>query len=193
MLFSMFSHGFEKNKIQYADDDYEPVRLLFRLRIPSLVIGLLLGLILSFSTSRFEDVLITDVSVAFFIPFVVYLASAVGTQTQSIYARDLKTGKAKFKKYLLKEGALGLLFGTLFAAVIAPVVFLWLKSAPLAVSVALSTFGATAAAPVIALIVTEMLQLEHRDPAVGAGPIATVIQDTVSIVIYGLIASAILL
>jgi Mg/Co/Ni transporter MgtE len=37
------------------------------------------------------------------------------------------------------------------------------------------------------------LQLEHSDPAVGAGPIATVVQDTVSILIFGFIASAIIL
>jgi len=34
----------EKEKIQYADDDTEPVKFLLRLRIPSLVIGLLLGI-----------------------------------------------------------------------------------------------------------------------------------------------------
>ena len=54
-------------------------------------------------------------------------------------------------------------------------------------------FAAVLVAPLVALLVTETLQLEHSDPAVGSGPIATVIQDTLSILIFGLIASAIIL
>ena len=183
----------DKDAIKYADDDTESVRFLLRLRIPSLAVGLLLGLVLSFVTSRFEEVLAANISVAFFIPFVVYLAAAVGAQTQSIYVRDLKTGKASFRKYLFKEGALGIILGAIFGLVTAFIIGLWFGSKELAMAVALSTFGAVALAPLIALVVTEILQLEHTDPAVGAGPIATVIQDTVSVLIYGLIASAIIL
>ncbi|MFA5136079.1 MAG: magnesium transporter [Patescibacteria group bacterium] len=182
-----------KEKIQYADDDHEPVALLLRLRLPSLLIGLSLGLGLSFVTSRFEDVLNKNIQVAFFIPFVVYLASAVGEQTQSIYARDLKSGKASFRKYLIKESFLGLILGLIFSLIILPIIMIWFGSSKLAYTVCFATFGAVATAPLIALLVTELLQLEHTDPAVGAGPLATVIQDTVSVVIYGFIASAILL
>ena len=182
-----------KDKIRYAEDDTEPVKLLLRLRIPSLVIGLLLGLVLSFVTSRFEHVLSENISVAFFIPFIVYMADAVGTQTQNIYARDLKTGKADFKKYLIKESALGIILGLIFGAIIAPVIIFWFNSTQLALAVSLATFGAIATAPLIALAVTELLQLEHSDPAAGAGPIATVIQDTASVIIYGVIATLIIL
>jgi magnesium transporter len=60
-------------------------------------------------------------------------------------------------------------------------------------AVSVSLFGAVATAPLIALSVTQIFKLEHTDPATGTGPIATVIQDTVSVLIYGFIASAILL
>lgn len=183
----------KKDDIEYADDDKETIFTLLRLRIPSLVLGLVLGIALSFVTSRFEEVLAKNISVAYFIPFVVYMADAVGTQTQNIYSRDLKTGKARFKKYLLKESILGIVLGLLFGLVIFPIVFLWFGTFDLAIAVSVSTFGAIASAPLIALLVTEILQLDHLDPAVGAGPIATVIQDTASILIYGLIATAIIL
>lgn len=182
-----------KEKIEYADDDHESIKTLLRLRIPSLVVGLLLGIFLSFATSRFEEVLAKNISVAFFIPFVVYMADAVGTQTQNIYSRDLRSGKARFKKYLLKESILGIALGLIFGLIIFPIINLWFHSFDLALAVSLSTFGAIASAPLIALLITEVLQLEHYDPAVGAGPIATVIQDTASILIYGFIATAIIL
>ncbi len=181
------------NKIRYADDDTESVRFLMRLRVPSLAIGLLLGLGLSFLTSRFEEVLTTHVAITFFIPFIVYIAAAVGTQTQSIYVRDLESGRADFKTYLVKETALGILLGVIFSVITAAIVMLWFNSPNLTMAISLSVFGAVASAPLIALVVAELFQLEHTDPAVGAGPISTIIQDAASVLIYGLTASAILL
>ena len=183
----------KKDSIEYVDDDTEPVKTLLRLRIPSLFVGLVLGIFLSFMTSRFEEVLAKNISVAYFIPFVVYVADAVGTQTQSIFSRDLRSGKARFKKYLFKEGMLGLIFGLIFSFIIFPIVFFWFKSFDLAFAVGLSVFCAILSAPLIALFITEIFELIHIDPAASSGPIATVIQDTISVLIYGVIASLILL
>ena len=179
--------------IEYADDDEDSIMYLARLRIPSLVIGLVLGFALSFLTSRFEQVLAKDIRIAFFIPFIVYMADAVGTQTQGIYVRDLRTGKASFKKYLLKESALGFVLGLGSSILSGVVTYIWFRSYDIVLAVSLSMFAAVLVAPLVALLVTEILQLEHSDPAVGSGPIATVIQDTLSILIFGLIASAIIL
>ncbi len=180
-------------KIQYAEDDKEPVTLLLRLRVPSLVLGLLLGLFLSFITSKFEIVLAQNILFLFFIPFIVYLADAVGTQTQNIFVRDLKTGRSNFKIYLLKESFIGLAFALLFGLLTLFIVLFWLKSLQLALAVSLGIFGAVTSAPIIALTISQILQLEREDPAVWSGPITTVVQDTISVVIYGLIASAIFL
>lgn len=73
----------------------------------------------------------------------------------------------------------------------AVVTFVWLQSAQLTLAVSLATFAAITTSPIVALIVTELLQLEHTDPAVGAGPIAAVIQDGISVLLFGLIASVI--
>ncbi|OGD87711.1 hypothetical protein A3A54_00875 [Candidatus Curtissbacteria bacterium RIFCSPLOWO2_01_FULL_39_62] len=181
------------NKIIYADDDTTPVNRLIRMRLPSLIIGLTLGLLLSFLTSRFEEVLSTNIEVAFFIPFIVYMAAAVGVQTQTIYTRDLRTGKANFQKYLIKETLLGFFIALASGLIVAVVTLVWFDSPKLSLAVSLGMFGTIVLAPLVALIVTELLQLEKTDPAVSGGPIATVIQDALSIMIYGFIASAILL
>lgn len=177
----------------YADDDTESVRLLLRLRIPPLVIGLFLGLGISLLTSKFEEVLTSRVHVAFFIPFIVYIADAIGTQTQTIYARDLRSGHAKFSTYLLKESALGIILGSLFGLICYGVIILWLKDSLLALSVGVAVASVVVVAPLIALVVTEFLNDLHEDPAVGSGPITTVIQDAISIFLYGTIVTSILL
>lgn len=180
---------YKRDTIVYADDDNVSILNLIRLRFPPLVLGLLLGILLSIVASRFEEVLALDVRIAFFIPFIVYMADAVGTQTQTIYSRDLRTGKASFKKYLYKESVLGLLLGLISGCISAIVTLLWFNSVQLTASVSIAMFTSIALAPLVALLVTEVLQLEHKDPAVGAGPLATVIQDTLSVLIYGIVSS----
>lgn len=183
----------KNKKILLIDDDLYTVRRLAWMRAPSLIIGLVMGFALSFVTSRFEQVLEKNISVAFFIPFIVYMADAVGTQTQAIYTRDLGNGTAKFSTYLFKESGLGIIMGIFFGCVTFLIITTWFQSMMLATAVSLATFFAISTAPIVAILVTEVLQLEHQDPAIGAGPIATVIQDAVSILVYGAIASWILL
>ena len=180
-------------KTIYADDDTEPVSLLLRLRIPPLLVGLVLGIGISFLTSRFEDVLKTNVHVAFFIPFIVYLADAVGTQSQTIYARDLRNRHVKLHNYLFKETILGIILSVWFGLISWFVVSLWLHDTPLAWSVGISVMLGVGVAPLVGIVVTELLKDLHEDPAVGSGPIATIIQNAISIVIYGIVTSAILL
>lgn len=177
----------------YADDDQLTVAQLLRLRIMPLVIGLALGFIISFAVSRFEEVLAKNIEVAFFLPFIVYMAAAVGSQTATIATRDMSSGTAVFNIYVVKEIIIGLILGLTFAIVSGVVILLWLASWKLAMAVALSMFAAISVAPLLALLVTKVMDIRRIDPAAGAGPIATVIQDTISVVIYGLIASAILL
>jgi magnesium transporter len=182
-----------KSRILYADDDNESVWLLLKLRLPPLLIGLFLGVLISFVMSRFEAVLTRNVRVAFFLPFIVYMAAAIGTQTEAIYARDLKTGKAKFMDYLTKESAIGVIVGLLCGVISGAIAWIWLNNHPLALSVGISMFVTVATAPLVALLTTEAMQEIREDPAAGAGPIATVIQDLLSILIYGLVSSVIIL
>lgn len=183
----------EKNPILYANDNTEPISLLLKIRFPSLLLGLGLGILISFLTSRFEEVLSRNIKVAFFLPFIVYMADAIGSQTQSIYSRDLKTGKARFHRYLIKETFIGLLLGIVFGFMSGFIVQWWFSDHLLALSVGLSMFTTVAFAPLVALLITQAAQFFHEDPAAASGPITTVIQDMLSVVIYGVISSMIFL
>lgn len=180
-------------RIRYADDDTNSTLALLWLRIPFVFMGLVLGTVLSIVTSRFEDVINQRVEIVFFLPFIIYMADAVGTQTEAIYTRDLRTRKAQFRHYLVKESFLGILFGLAAGSATAGISWIWLHSPLVTLTVSLSMFTAVTVAPLNALLITQLLQSEHRDPAVGAGPLATVIQDTVSVLIFGFVASFIML
>jgi magnesium transporter len=182
-----------KERMIYADDDRYSVRVLASMRVPILLLGLVLGIVMSMVTSRFEEVLSQNVAIVFFLPFLVYMADAIGAQTRDIYVRDLKSGRASFRTYAIKETVLGVMLGVLFGAVSFGLVGVWFGFGPLAAAVGLAMFAAVAVAPFLSLLTVEIFQLEHKDPAVEAGPVATVILDTITVLIYGLISSAILL
>ncbi|OGZ07647.1 MAG: hypothetical protein A2942_00650 [Candidatus Lloydbacteria bacterium RIFCSPLOWO2_01_FULL_50_20] len=179
--------------IVYADDDTEPTSLLLKLRVPVLLVGLMLGTLISFFVSRFEEVLQQDVRVAFFLPFIVYMAAALGSQTEAIYASDLKNGKAKFHDYLVKESLIGFFVGAGFGLISGVLAWWWMESAPLGLSVGLSMFVALLIAPLVGLLTTQAFEYFREDPSVESGPIATVIQDMISVIIYGTVCSAVLL
>src|SRR5574344_1672680 len=62
-------------------------------RIPWLVLGLLGGIISTVIISNYEEILSSDIRIAFFITVIVYLSDAVGSQTESVYVRALAGGK----------------------------------------------------------------------------------------------------
>jgi magnesium transporter len=179
--------------IEYVDDAGESIGTLIRLRAPALMIGLVLGMGISFLTSGFEQVLEQHVHVAIFLPFVTYISDAIETQTEAIYIRELKSGQARFRLYLRKESIVGIAFGLLFAVVAGGVAWIWLNDPLFAIGLGSATILACTTAPLIALIVTQLAQYFHEDPAADSGPIATVIQNMCSVIIYGLICSWLLL
>ncbi|MEK7133115.1 MAG: magnesium transporter, partial [Patescibacteria group bacterium] len=98
-----------------------------------------------------------------------------------------------FKIYLIKETLAGVILGIASSLPTAIITAVWLASTKITLAVSLAMFGAIAIAPLVALLTTEIFQLKHKDPAVGAGPLATAIQDTLSVLIYGIITSSIIL
>jgi len=180
------------NRVVYADDEKEKVGLLLRLRLPWLIVGLVGGSAAAFLVSRFEKTLSQNISLAFFLPLIVYLSDAVGTQTQTIFVRNLSKGKANFFTYLVKELLIGIFLGLIFGLLIGILAKIWIGATDIAITVGVALFITVATAPVVALVVAEILYKEHEDPAIGAGPFTTIIQDIISILVYFIVASLIL-
>lgn len=174
------------------DDDHVGLYVIFKSRLPWLVLGLLGGIVASFVVANFEEVLNKNLQLAFFVPLIVYMSSAVGSQTETVYVRNLSKFKLSFWTYMLKESLVGLFLGILFGIAIGIFTNFWLHSSDTALAVGLAMFVNITIAPSVALIVPEILLKEHKDPAVGAGPFMTVIQDIISLLIYFTIATVII-
>ncbi|MDP3726554.1 MAG: magnesium transporter, partial [bacterium] len=125
-------------------------------------------------------------------PIIVYLSDAVGTQTETIYVRALAhKKKLYFRKYILKESAIGVALGIIFGGVLGIFAGYWLNSQAIGVTIGLAAFINLSIAPAVALFISNTIRKQHRDPALGAGPVGTIFQDLISILVYFTVASII--
>ncbi len=183
----------EIHHIESQDDTKEPVSHLIWFRLPWLVVGLFGGVVTSIIVSKYETILQEHVRLAFFIPVIVYLSDAVGTQTETIYIRNLKGKVSKFSKYFVKETLFGMSLGSIFGITLGAFSYWWLQDWEVSATVAIATFVNVTIAPILAVLIPTILVREHSDPALGAGPFATILQDLLTLLIYFAVASAIIL
>ncbi|HEX5894165.1 MAG TPA: magnesium transporter [Solirubrobacterales bacterium] len=168
----------------------EPVARRLWHRLPWLMVGLIGAMGSALIVGAFEEQLETQVLLAFFVPAVVYMADAVGTQTETVLIRGLAVG-VTVQEVLRRELATGLLVGLLIAAVFFPFALIGWDDADVALAVSLALVASCAIATAVAMVLPWALNRLGRDPAFGSGPVATIIQDLLSIAVYLAIATTI--
>jgi magnesium transporter len=162
-------------------------RLLHRL--PWLALGLLGAMLSAWLVGKSEEQLTRTVQLAFFMPAIVYMADAVGTQTETLAVRGLSVG-VSLRDFLAKELMAGTLIGLIIGALFLPFSLMLFNDAAVAATVSLSLLCSCAVASGVAMVLPWLLARLGKDPAFGSGPLATVIQDLLSLVIYLAIASS---
>lgn len=156
-------------------------------RIPWLLIGLLGSMLATWLMVGFEAALEERIAVAFFVPAIVYLADAIGTQTEAVAVRGLSLSGATLPQLLRGELSAGLFIGAALGVVIFPSVLLAFGDLHLASAVTLAVVVAGGLATSIGLLFPWILDQFGLDPAYGSGPVATILQDLLSLITYFLL------
>lgn len=153
-------------------------------RLPWLLVGLFGTLATGVVMTGFEEVLREDIAVAFFVPGIVYLADAVGTQTEALAVRGLSHVHQPLRILVARELGTGLLLGLLLGAICWPAIAVGWGDPMLGLAVALSVLIACAVATSVGLLLPWLLSARGHDPAFGSGPLATILQDVLSLLVY---------
>lgn len=172
----------ETARARHAIED-PPMRRA-RHRLPWLVAGLAGSAAATAAMAGFEDVIRAHVAVAFFVPALVYLADAIGTQSEAIAVRGLSLTRAGIGHLVAGEIRTGALIGAVLGALAFVAVAAVWRDASLAAAVAVSLFAAGTVASGIGIAFPWWLARLRVDPAYGSGPMATVLQDTLTILVY---------
>jgi magnesium transporter len=158
-------------------------------RMPWLLVGMAGSAVATVMMARFEASLAAQITVAFFIPAIVYLADAVGTQSEAVAVRGLSLTGADLVPLLASELGTGILVGAMLGCLAFPLVWFEFASAALAATVAVAVIAACSIATTIGFLLPWTFARLGYDPALGSGPLATVIQDVMSLTIYFLTAA----
>jgi magnesium transporter len=169
------------------------IKKLISARLPWLLLGLIGGMFATTVVSFFEKALATKLTLAFFIPVILYMNAAVGAQTQTLYIRGVILGRLSLKKYLWQEVRVGSVIGIVMALIMAVFASLWTQDAQIVLIISLSMFVGILSSVFVASFIPWLLRKMGKDPAVGSGPFANVVQDILSLLIYFIIASIVLL
>ena len=168
----------------------EDVRRRLWHRLPWLLIGLLGAMASAVLVGAFEHQLDKKVLVAFFVPGVVYMADAVGTQTEAVVIRGLSVG-VTLRPIVARELLTGFTIGFAIGGAFFPFALLAWGDAQVAAAVAIALVASCSIATVVAMALPWTFQRLGSDPAFGSGPLATVIQDLLSIAVYLVLATLI--
>ena len=165
---------------------------IVRARVPWLLIGLVGGFLAGGIASLFETSLKDNITLAFFLPLVVYMADAVGTQTETILVRALAYGRVSLGAQLLREGTVGLLIGGIVGLSAGACLLAWGGARSVALTLAVTLTLTAMIATFVASLLPIGLSRMGVDPALASGPVATVVQDILSVAVYLGIAALIL-
>jgi len=172
----------EASQARHAIED-PPLRRV-RHRLPWLMAGLAGSAVATAAMAGFESTLSRHLAVAFFVPAIVYLADAIGTQSEAIAVRGLSLTRAGIGHLVAGEVRTGMLIGACLALVsFAPILAVF-GDARLAAAVATAILAAGTLASALGFLLPWWIARSGRDPALGSGPLATVIQDVLTLLVY---------
>jgi magnesium transporter len=160
-------------------------------RLPWLLIGIVGSIGATALMASYEHGFAANIAVAFFVPAIVYLTDAIGTQSEAVSVRGLSVTDGRLGWLLAGEVATGMLVGLVLALFALPLTWLAFDDARLAMAVSLTLLLAGSAASGLGILLPWVFSRAGFDPAHGSGPIGTVVQDVLSLVVYLALARAI--
>jgi magnesium transporter len=156
----------------------------FSRRLPWLIFGLLASSLITIVMIGFEHTLSQNVTAAFFVPALVYLAGAIGTQAVSVSVRSLSLQDVAIGPLLRDELVIGLAIGSVLGLLALGAVLLFFGQVPLALAVGFSVLGGGAVSALAGFTLPWVFLRLGFDPALGSGPICTILQDAASLTLY---------
>lgn len=167
---------------------------LARSRVVWLVVLVIAATLTVQVLNLFKSTLETAVSLALFIPLLIGTGGNAGAQSSTTIVRSMAVGDvhpSDFLRTILREGRVGLLLGAMLGLLSYLPVSLYAGDA-LALVIALSLVSICTLASVVGSMMPLAARFFGVDPAVASAPFVTTIVDATGLLVYFLIARAVL-
>lgn len=167
---------------------------LTKARLPWLVLGLVGGIGAAAIMQGFEEELQKNMVLYLFTPLIAAMAGNVGVQSSAIIVQGIAHDdlKGSIGNRLLKEMMLAMLNGLILAVLLLGYTFITQDSYLTCIAISVSLFSVIVVAGLVGTFVPLALHKKGIDPAIATGPFITTSNDIFGILIYLLIAKAIM-
>jgi magnesium transporter len=178
------------------ETSYQETRVfaLYRKRIGWLLILIFVNLASSGVIAVFEETLTTTIALAFFIPLLIGTGGNAGAQAATLMVRELATGDIDFKDWLQilwKEIRDGAMLGATMA-VAGFVLGFWRGGPKVGLVISLTMLILLFLANIVGILLPFVLVRLKLDPAVASNPLITTLADSMGLLIYFSVATAVL-
>ncbi|HUU25513.1 MAG TPA: magnesium transporter [Methyloceanibacter sp.] len=161
-----------------SDSVWQTTKLRFTWLLANLVTAILASVVISLFEATIEQM----VALAVLMPIVASMGGNAGTQTMTVAVRALAMqdlGPANAVRVILRESAVGILNGLLFAAIMAAIAFYWFGSGQLGLVIGVAMIVNLFAAALAGILIPLGLEELGLDPAIASGVFVTTVTDVV--------------
>lgn len=170
------------------------IGVLYKKRIFWLALLVFGNLFSGAGLAYFEETILAYVSLVFFLPLLIDSSGNAGSQSATLMVRALATGDVVLKDWrdlILRETVIALALGATMAVVVFPVGLLR-GGSEIALVVGMTMVLVVIVGSLVGLSLPFLLSRLRFDPATASGPLVTTIADTVGVMVYFSIATALL-
>jgi len=153
-----------------------------RNRIQWLALNLVTAMLSASVIKLFDASIEQMVALAVLMPIVASLGGNAGTQTMTVAVRALATqdlGPVNAFRVILRESAVGLLNGLLFAVIMAAIAYFWFGSDQLGLVIGVAMIVNLVAAALAGILIPLGFNQLGLDPAIASGVFVTTVTDVV--------------
>ena len=169
------------------DDMFAPVMVSAQRRALWLGINLATAFLAAWVIGRFAATIEQMVALAVLMPIVASMGGIAGSQTLTIVIRGLAVGQlgpANSRALLLKEVAVGLFNGVIWAAVVGLIAGLWFNNRALGLVIATAMIVNLFVAAFFGALIPLWLKKKEIDPALAGGVILTTVTDVIGFLVF---------
>ncbi len=169
------------------DDMFAPIFTSTRRRAVWLGINLATAFLGAWVIGRFEDTIQQLVALAVLMPIVAGMGGVAGSQTLTIAIRGIALGqldRRNARALMLKEVAVGLLNGLMWACVVSVIVVFWFENVLLGFIIGLAMIVNLLVAALAGAVIPLGLKHYGIDPAIAGGVLLTTVTDVVGFMTF---------
>ena len=169
------------------DDMFAPIFTSTKRRAVWLGINLATAFLGAAVIGRFEDTIQQLVALAVLMPIVAGMGGVAGSQTLTIAIRGIALGhlsKSNAMALMLKESAVGLLNGLMWACVVSVIVVFWFDDTSLGFIIGLAMMINLIVAAFAGAVIPMGLNRYGIDPAIAGGVLLTTVTDVVGFMTF---------